>query len=102
LAEGAAGGQAVYSSAFYEKNGVRRRARALFTSALAKAAKQGAMAFTAVDLTYATRCGSHAEPVAILGNQFVRDLGYAAGFDAHCHAQRRQVSGGANSADHLG
>ena len=78
LFERSAGGQAVYCSAFYEKDGVRKRARPLSTDALAKAVKPGTRAHAAVDLSYAARFGSHAEPAAVVGNQFLRDLGYAA------------------------
>jgi hypothetical protein len=68
----------VYSSAFYERDGLRRRAKPLSTSALTKATKQGSRANGAVDLTYATRTGNHAEPVALVTNQLLRDLGHAA------------------------
>jgi hypothetical protein len=78
LLERAAGGQAAYASAFYEKAGVRKRPKPLLTDALIKAVRQGARANAAVDLSYAARCGSHAEPVALLTNQLLRDLGYAA------------------------
>jgi len=78
LLERAAGGQAAYCSAFYEKDGVRKRARPLLAGALVRPPKPGTRSFAAADITYATRWGSHAEPVAILTNQLLRDLGYAA------------------------
>ncbi|MBZ5725832.1 MAG: ATP-binding protein [Acidobacteriia bacterium] len=78
LLERASGLEAAYASAFYQKNGPRKRATPLSSTVLTKAKKQGVRAYAAVDLNYAARCGSHAEPVAILSNQFLRDLGYAA------------------------
>jgi hypothetical protein len=70
--------EASYASEFYQKDGPRRRAKALSTDALTKPAKQRMQAKAAVDLTYSTRYGNHAEPVALVTNQLLRDLGYAA------------------------
>jgi hypothetical protein len=67
----------VYASASYKRDGLRKRAKPLSTSALTKAAKQGSRANGAVDLTYATRSGNHAESVALGTNQLLRDLGHA-------------------------
>jgi hypothetical protein len=52
-------------------------AKALLKDSVVKAEVQGTRATAAVDLTYANRSASHAEPVAILANQLLRDLGYA-------------------------
>ena|ERR1700722_7074341 len=71
------GQQSAYGSAFYEKQGPRRRAKPLLTEAMTGTQKQSGWKTAAVDLTYATRRGNHAEPVSILVNQFLRDLGYA-------------------------
>ena len=72
------GPQSAYASAFYERPGPRRRAKPLPANALTGAQRPGARMVAAVELTYATRWGNRAEPVSILVNQFLRDLGYAA------------------------
>lgn len=61
----------------YEKDGPRRRARPLSSGALTRAVVQGNRANAVADITYASRTGSHAEPVALLANQLLRDLGHA-------------------------
>lgn len=81
LLERTGGFQAGYASYFYEKGGPRKRAKVLTTDKLTRASQHGAMATAFVDLTYATRWGSHAEPVALLTNQLLRDLGYSATLD---------------------
>jgi len=68
--------QSAYASAFYERDGSRKRARPLLADALVKAPTQGSRATSFVDLNYASRFGSHGEPVALLTNQLLRDLGY--------------------------
>jgi hypothetical protein len=69
--------QTACTSAFYERDGLRKRAKPLLAGALVKPPKQGSRATAAVELNYASRFGSHSEPVALLTNQFLRDLGYA-------------------------
>jgi hypothetical protein len=81
LLERAGGFQVAYSSCFYEKAGLRKRAKVLTTDRVTRAAQHGTMATAFVNLTYATRWGSHAEPVALLANQLLRDLGYSASLD---------------------
>ncbi|MBZ5596540.1 MAG: ATP-binding protein [Acidobacteriia bacterium] len=71
------GMQSAYAWAFYERDGSRKRARTLLTSALVKAPMQGSRGGAFVNLNYASRFGSHSEPVALLTNQLLRDLGYA-------------------------
>lgn len=61
LLERAGGSQAAYASCFYEKASPRKRAKVLTTDRLTRAAQFGTSATASVDLTYATRCGSHAE-----------------------------------------
>ena len=70
--------QSGYASAFYERPGPRRRVKALSTEALTGMQRPGIRTTAVIDLTYATRSGSHAEPVSIVVNRFLRDLGYAA------------------------
>ena len=77
LLERTGGTDGVCASAFYERDGQRKRARPLPTNALVKPAKQGTRGRAATALNYSSRFGSHAEPVAFLTNQFLRDLGYA-------------------------
>jgi hypothetical protein len=77
LLERSGGTGAACAYAFYEGDGRRKRARPLPANALVKPAKQGSRAAAAIDLNYAFRFGSHSEPVALLTNQFLRDLGYA-------------------------
>jgi hypothetical protein len=55
----------------------RKRARPFLQTPSLRLQKQGSRATAAVDLNYASRFGSHSEPVALLTNQFLRDLGYA-------------------------
>jgi hypothetical protein len=81
LLEGAGGFQVAYASCFYEKAGPRKRAKVLTADRLTRASRHGAMATAFVDLTYAKRSGSHAEPVALIANQLLRDLGYSASLD---------------------
>lgn len=71
------GGQAAFASAFYERPGPRRRARPLPVNALSGSQRNGISTTAVVDLSYANRWGSHAEPVSVLANQLLRDLGYA-------------------------
>lgn len=68
--------QTVFASAFYEKSGQHKRVKPLLASAVVKG-PQGSRGTAGVKLTYSTRFGSHAEPVAILINQALRGLGYA-------------------------
>ncbi|MGA8429280.1 MAG: ATP-binding protein [Candidatus Sulfotelmatobacter sp.] len=81
LLERAGGSQTAYASCFYEKASPRNRAKVLTTDRLTRAAQFGTSATASVDLTYATRFGSHAEPVVLIANQFLRDLGYSASLD---------------------
>jgi hypothetical protein len=78
LLERTGGSQSVYSSAFYEKSSHRKRVRPLPTDLLTKALKQGTRATAGTNLTYATRWRSRSEPVALVTNQLLRDLGHAA------------------------
>jgi len=70
------GMQSGYASAFYERPGPRRRVKPLSSEALTGTQRPGTTAVT--DLTYATRWSSHAEPISLVVNRFLRDLGYAA------------------------
>jgi hypothetical protein len=77
LLERSSGTDSALAFGHYENDGPRRRARPLLTSALTRAVVQGNRASAVADFTYATRFGSHAEPVAILTTQLLRDLGHA-------------------------
>jgi hypothetical protein len=77
LLERSGGKQSACGFAFYERDGQRQRARPLPTNALVKPAKRGSRATAAADLNYTSRFGTHSEPVALITNQFLRDLGYA-------------------------
>lgn len=77
LLERASGERSVFAFGHYDRDGPRRRARPLATSAITRAEKQASRGTAMVDLTYATRCGSHAEPVALLTNELLRDLGHS-------------------------
>jgi hypothetical protein len=71
------GSQSAFASAFYERPGPRKRARPLPVDALSGSQRNGISTTAVVDLSYANRWGSHAEPVSVLVNQLLRDLGYA-------------------------
>lgn len=77
LLERSSGTQSACAFAFYERDGKRKRARPLPAGALVKPAKPGSRATAALDFNYASRFGSHSEPIALLTNQLLRDLGYA-------------------------
>ena len=77
LLERSGGTQSAFASAFYERDGQRKRAKPLLANALVKPPKQGSRAMSAVGVNYADRFGRHSEPVALMTNQFLRDLGYA-------------------------
>lgn len=77
LLERSHGTHSVYAFGHYERDGPRRRARPLSKSALTHADKPGSRGNAIADLTYTSRAGSHAESVALLTNQLLRDLGHA-------------------------
>ena len=77
LLERSSGAQSACGFGFYERDGQRKRAKPLLANSLVRPAKQGSRATAVVGLNYASRFESHSEPVALLTNQFLRDLGYA-------------------------
>jgi hypothetical protein len=81
LLERAGSAQAAYASCFYERGSPRKRAKALTTDSTIRSQKHAERATAAVDLTYATRHNDRPEAIAVLANQLLRDLGYAARLD---------------------
>ena len=81
LLERTGGFQVAYASCLYERASPRKRAKVLTIDKMTRSVQHGASATASVDLTYATRHGDRPEPVTLLANQLLRDLGYSARLD---------------------